>query len=93
MLIAKLTKATKLIESLAGEKIRWKQDIEINKVNLSKIPGNCIISTAFLCYSGALSGKYRKQLIKRWIQCIKDAEIPNQLSDDFNVATYITDPA
>ena len=57
---ANLQRANKLVESLTGERIRWMNTIEVLKEELKKIPGDCVLATAFMCYSGSLTGKYRK---------------------------------
>lgn len=57
---ANLTRANKLVESLTGERVRWMATIEQLKIEIEKVPGDCIVATAFLCYSGGLSGAYRK---------------------------------
>lgn len=56
--------------SLQGERTRWLASIEKLKVEISKIPGDCVIATAFLCYSGGLSGKFRAEVMKNWIGVI-----------------------
>lgn len=67
--------------------------IEVLKEELKKIPGDCVLATAFMCYSGSLTGKYRKQLITVWMAAIRKQEIPSSFTDNFNVASYLVDPA
>lgn len=90
---ANLQRANKLVESLTGERIRWMNTIEVLKEELKKIPGDCVLATAFMCYSGSLTGKYRKQLITVWMGAIRKQEIPSSFTDNFNVASYLVDPA
>lgn len=89
----KLERANNLVTSLQGERTRWLASIDRLKVDLSKIPGDCVIATAFLCYSGALSGKFRAEIMKNWITYIYEQEIPTSVTESFNVASYLVDPA
>lgn len=93
MLSNKLERANNLVTSLQGERTRWLASIDRLKIDLGKIPGDCVVATAFLCYSGALSGKFRAEIMKNWIGVIYEEEIATSVTDQFNVATYLVDPA
>ena len=66
----KLMRADKLVTGLASERERWTLKIAELKVNISHLPGDCLIASAFLSYSGTLTGRYRKILLKKWLESL-----------------------
>lgn len=43
------------------------------------LPGDCIMATAFLSYSGGLTGNYRKDMMHKWIGIVKSHDIPTTI--------------
>eukprot|EP00767_Chilomastix_cuspidata_P003879 gnl/Chilomastix_cuspidata/4008.p1 GENE.gnl/Chilomastix_cuspidata/4008~~gnl/Chilomastix_cuspidata/4008.p1 ORF type:complete len:4809 (-),score=800.22 gnl/Chilomastix_cuspidata/4008:14-12793(-) len=72
----KLDRAAKLVTGLADERTRWTESIETLTENRSKIPGDCLLSAAFLSYSGPFLGRFRDLLIRKWRTSIRKNEIP-----------------
>lgn len=48
----RLERSENLIEELAKEKVRWQELESVLETKLSKLEGDCLISSAFLSYAG-----------------------------------------
>lgn len=69
----KLERAALLVDCLSGEKIRWEQTVEILDEQYSKLPGDCLVATAFVSYLGPFVSQYRDLLLGQWIKEVKPA--------------------
>ncbi|CAD7085089.1 unnamed protein product [Hermetia illucens] len=73
----RLSASDQLIKGLSSEKIRWKQDLENLHIEQSQLIGKCLVSAAFLAYTGAFSWEFRKTMVfDDWLEDLKDREIP-----------------
>ncbi len=54
--------ATKLIKSLAGEKVRWGDDRTKLVVEKKKLVGDVALACAFISYCGPFNQEFRKKL-------------------------------
>jgi dynein heavy chain len=60
--------ANRLVGGLAGEKIRWGESVEKFKIQMTTIPGDCLLTTAFLSYTGCFSKTYRTMMMEEhWL--------------------------
>lgn len=57
----------KLTVALSDEKIRWGIDVQKLIEKEVFIPGDSIIATGMVAYSGPFTSEYRKQLETSWI--------------------------
>ncbi|XP_064554393.1 dynein axonemal heavy chain 2 isoform X2 [Drosophila montana] len=71
-----LERAIILVESLSGERERWIETVAQLDVAFEKLPGDCLLSIAFVTYLGPFDTKYREDLLNKWRQLIKDLVIP-----------------
>ncbi|CAG9767321.1 unnamed protein product [Ceutorhynchus assimilis] len=68
----KLDRASKLIESLGGEKARWLETAEALELLLNNVIGDVLLSAGAIAYLGAFTVDYRRELLKGWnIHCLK----------------------
>nr|CAD7438227.1 unnamed protein product [Timema bartmani] len=86
----KLERAAQLVDGLAGEKIRWGVTVQTLDEQFDFLPGNCLLATGFVSYTGPFVSQYRDELILLWKKHIIELEIPFSL--DFSVITFLTDP-
>nr|CAD7395754.1 unnamed protein product [Timema poppensis] len=86
----KLERAAQLVDGLAGEKIRWGVTVQTLDEQFDFLPGNCLLATGFVSYTGPFVSQYRDELILLWKKHIIELEIP--FSSDFSVITFLTDP-
>ena len=87
---AKLDRADKLVNGLAGEYTRWQASIGGYNDALIKVVGDALVSAAFLSYAGPFETNYRADLMKRWMKSIKDQKLP--VTADFDFATFLAKP-
>jgi len=60
--------ANRLIHGLASEKVRWMQAVEFLRRNEATLPGDILLTTAYISYAGIFPRKYREHLLHRsWI--------------------------
>ena len=84
----KLIRAEKLESGLAGERDRWEKSIKKYEDALKYLPGDCLLASAFLSYTGAFNSTYRQHLLNgTWMQQSKSLDIP--LSPDFSFDVFI----
>lgn len=69
--------ANRLVGGLASEKIRWGEAVVGFKQELITIPGDCLMTTAFLSYAGTFSKEYRTKMYEgSWLPFIRGQEPP-----------------
>lgn len=79
----RLNRAGRLTSALSEEEIRWNQGVSDLTKELWAIPGDTLISSAYVAYLGAFSMKYRENLSNEWIEECKKCKIPSSLEFKF----------
>lgn len=95
LLHRRLVAADKLITGLSSENERWQKDLADLHDDMEKITGNCLLSAAFLAYSGPFSYEFRNEMYNDWQRSILEKELPitkpfkfeMQLSNDVEIST------
>lgn len=54
------------------------------------LPGDCVLSTAFVSYMGPFKFKCREFLMNLWLRFMKENEIPN--NPNFEITLFLTNP-
>lgn len=90
LLRLKLERAAMLVDGLAGERERWKETVFDLDQKFERLPGDCLLATAFISYLGPFVSDYRERLLQTWQREVATFEIP--ASTDFNIITFLTDP-
>ncbi|KAI8124809.1 axonemal, Dynein heavy chain 8 [Lucilia cuprina] len=85
----KMDAATALISGLAGEKIRWTEQIAQFKSETERLVGDSILLTAFLSYTGPFNQEFRTDLQAQWLKQIFERLIP--ISMNLNIIESLTD--
>ncbi|KAF5404064.1 Dynein heavy chain axonemal [Paragonimus heterotremus] len=91
--------ANRLVGGLASEKIRWANQVELYKIQAVTLPGDVLLTAAFLSYVGCFTKRYRTALIDQsWVPFLTSLQpripiTPNldplqMLVDDAVVATW-----
>ncbi|CAK9808028.1 Dynein axonemal heavy chain 2 [Anthophora quadrimaculata] len=91
LLKLKLERAAMLVDGLSGERIRWENTVALLATFFDLLPGDCLISTAFVSYLGPFVSAYREDLISIWMKEVEEKEIP--MSPDLDVKEFLADPA
>lgn len=85
----KLNMASRLISGLGSENKRWAEDIIQLREDKHNLLGDCVLSSSFLCYTGAFNFQFRIRMVyEAWEQDIKDKKIP--LSSHFKIEKLLT---
>ncbi|CAH0554837.1 unnamed protein product [Brassicogethes aeneus] len=90
MLKLKLERAAMLVECLSGERERWTETVELLDGFYDRLPGDCLVATAFISYLGPFVTNYREEMVAMWINEVNLAEIP--YSAIFNIINFLSDP-
>jgi len=86
-----LERAALLIEGLSEERMRWTQTVKQLVIDFDYLPGDCLLSTAFISYMGPFVTKYRDILMTLWTTSMKEMKIPN--NPEYEVKAFLSDPA
>ena len=87
-LAAKLDRADKLVNGLAGEYVRWQASIGQYNAALVKVYGDSLIAAAFLSYAGPFETTYRDSLMSSWSKYVDNQQLP--VTENFNFTTFLT---
>eukprot|EP00933_Yihiella_yeosuensis_P070887 TRINITY_DN79051_c0_g1_i1.p1 TRINITY_DN79051_c0_g1~~TRINITY_DN79051_c0_g1_i1.p1 ORF type:complete len:1434 (-),score=383.71 TRINITY_DN79051_c0_g1_i1:142-4125(-) len=72
----KLERAGKLVDGLAGEKVRWEHSLTGFDAQQEALFGDCVISAAFMSYAGPFGSSYRKDLVDdEWLPIVNENKI------------------
>lgn len=86
-----LEKASRLINGLASEKVRWEAKVAELEQDISYVTGDCLLAASFLSYMGPFLSQYRDQMMNEiWIKEIKKLGIP--CNPSFNFANFLSTP-
>ncbi|KAK2951927.1 putative Dynein beta chain, ciliary [Blattamonas nauphoetae] len=88
----KLDLAHRLVNGLASEAVRWRENVDAFKKQETTLVGDVLLASAFISYVGPFTKKYRVDLLEnKWIPFMKKNNIP--LSDGIDVLHLLTDDA
>ncbi|CAF1063283.1 unnamed protein product [Rotaria sordida] len=86
-----LEKASRLINGLASEKVRWEATVADLEQQISYVTGDCLLAAAFLSYMGPFLSQYRDHMMNEiWFKEIKKLSIP--CNPSFNFANFLSIP-
>lgn len=72
-----------------GEKVRWSETVKRLDSEFIRLPGDCIMAQACICYLGPFISSYREELIKIWLKDIAARQIP--LNEDFRLHEFMVE--
>lgn len=87
----RMNAATALIQGLAGENDRWKQQSKEFQEQIGRLVGDVLLATGFLSYSGPFNQEYRNLLMSGWEKQLSSRNIP--FSQDLNITSMLVDNA
>jgi len=79
----KIDRAEQLIKNLTDFCQRWEKELENIKDREGKLPGDALVSAAFLSYCGPMNKEYRDELMTMWIAKVKENAISMSSTYDF----------
>lgn len=60
-----------LVDGLSDERARWEKTVASLGELFERLPGDCLISTAFVSYLGPFVSNYREELSDIWLKEVK----------------------
>ena len=72
----RLASAIKLITSLGGEEVRWRENVVKLAADFVNLDGDIIIAAGSIAYLGAFTADFRESIIAAWSEKILDEKIP-----------------
>lgn len=85
-----MEKATKLIDGLSKERMKWSKTLSQIDKEYDYLPGDCVLSTAFVSYMGPFRFKSREIIMNLWLQLIRENGVLN--NPNFEVTLFLTNP-
>ncbi|CAN9505279.1 unnamed protein product [Ophioblennius macclurei] len=86
----KLDRADKLVNGLAGERVRWEERVAGLEENMGYLVGDCLLAASFLSYMGPFLSSYRDELLEMWMKEVQNLEIP--CTPGFAFAVFMARP-
>ena len=72
--------ANRLVGGLASENVRWAEAVEKFKEQGTTLPGDVLLTSAFISYVGSFSKSYREDLLsQKWLPFISSLKVPETL--------------
>lgn len=71
--------------------MRWIETVKQLDIKFDYLPGDCLLSIAFISYMGPFVSKYRESLMNLWTQTVIDMEIPND--PNYETKEFLSDAA
>ena len=86
--------ANRLVGGLASENVRWADAVAGFKEAGTTLPGDVLLTTAFMSYVGCFMKRYRVDLMeKHWLPFLKTLQTPIPVTQDFDPLSLLTDDA
>lgn len=87
----KMDAATALINGLAGERVRWTDQLAQFKAETERLVGDIVLLTGFLGYTGPFNQEFRMTMQQSWLDSLVKRKIPVTLS--LNIIDSLSDTA
>eukprot|EP00911_Craspedida_sp_UC1_P002095 UC1_evm8s1611 len=86
--------ANRLVGGLSSEKTRWSQAVLDFKAQEVTLPGDVLLVTAFISYTGCFTKPYRDRLYEQlWVPFIKKMSTPIPITEDLDPLTILATAA
>ncbi|XP_057668614.1 dynein beta chain, ciliary [Diorhabda carinulata] len=84
--------ANRLVGGLASENVRWAEAVNSFIESGKMMPGDVLLTTAFISYVGCFTKQYRLDLIhKMWLPFLKNLDPKIPLTEDLDPLSLLTD--
>ena len=89
-----ITLANRLVGGLASENVRWADAVNGFKEQATTLPGDVLLTTAFISYVGCFIKQYRLDLMNNcWIPFLQKLQFPIPVTPDLDPLSLLTDGA
>jgi dynein heavy chain 1 len=87
----KVSRSIALITNLSSERIRWEASSKNFKEQMATMPGDVLISGAFLAYIGFFDHFYRKVMLHNWREYLESAGI--NFRNEMSLIEFLSKPS
>jgi dynein heavy chain len=89
-----ITLANRLVGGLASENVRWAEAVSDFKEQAKTLPGDVLLTTAFISYVGCFMKRYRIDLMEKyWIPFLQTLQFPIPVTPELDPLSLLTDGA
>ncbi|XP_060515880.1 dynein beta chain, ciliary [Cylas formicarius] len=89
---ATIALANRLVGGLASENVRWAETVNKFVENGKMMPGDVLLTTAFISYVGCFTKQYRQDLLhKMWLPFLKTLDPSVPLTENLDPLSLLTD--
>ena len=86
--------ANRLVGGLASENVRWAEAVQNFKEQEKTLPGDVLLTTAFISYVGCFTKQYRLDLMEKyWLPYLGALKVPVPITEGLDPLTLLSDPA
>ncbi|KAJ9444246.1 Dynein-1-beta heavy chain [Diplonema papillatum] len=85
----KLHRAKCIIEGLGGEKVRYAEQIAVQRSVLQNVVGDALLAASYIAYLSPFTQSHREGLTSEWLKLIQSKHIP--VSPDFTLARFLSE--
>lgn len=86
----RLQRADVLTMGLADEGVRWRETVVGIRQEIVNLTGDVFLSSAAISYYGPFTGVYRNEIVDKWHEACKEADIP--CCDSFDLKEVMGNP-
>ncbi|CUG06458.1 dynein heavy chain, putative [Bodo saltans] len=86
----KLNRANIIVSGLEGERDRWIESIARYEAAIGNLPGDALLASGFLSYTGAFPTEFRHSLLVGWTKELRRLQLP--LTKGFDFVDFLVDP-
>lgn len=88
--LERMSRAVRLINGLADERVRWIETIDNIQANTVNIVGDILISAGAVAYLTPFTDKYRRGLLSEWYAVVEEQGVPH--TPDCNPVNTLGEP-
>ncbi|KAK3733203.1 hypothetical protein QZH41_019685, partial [Actinostola sp. cb2023] len=85
--------ANRLVGGLASENVRWGESVASFKIQEKTLPGDVLLTTAFVSYQGCFTRRYRENLLKKWLEFMDGQKVKILITEGLDPLSLLTDNA
>eukprot|EP00457_Paulinella_chromatophora_P000017 gb/GEZN01000017.1/.p1 GENE.gb/GEZN01000017.1/~~gb/GEZN01000017.1/.p1 ORF type:complete len:4783 (-),score=794.37 gb/GEZN01000017.1/:118-14466(-) len=87
----KVERSMSLLENLNVERLRWENDSTSFQEQISTVPGDCLLASAFIAYIGWFNQQVRQSLVQQWQSHLAACGVATK--ENLSLIEYLSHPS